>query len=297
MSIITVYNMTKDYGNGRGVYNLSFEVKEGEVFGFLGPNCSGKTTTIRQLVGFTKADSGYSKIFNLDCFRNREIIQKELGYLAGEISFIDDMNGNDFLKFVSKMKNIKDNKKINELLELYQLDANKKIKSMSKGMKQKIAIICAFMNSPKVVILDEPTSGLDPLMQKVFIEHILSEKEKGTTIFISSHIFEEIEKTCDRAAILKDGKLIAIENINELKNKKSKIFNIYFKSQNSADIFYNKIINEYNIKAEKYNSNIKVYITNDINILIRELSNYDIENIVSTEQSLEELFLDFYSKS
>ena len=190
------------------------------------------------------------------------------------------------------MKSIKNKNRIKELTDLFELDAGRKIKSMSKGTKQKIAIVCAFMNEPEVVILDEPTSGLDPLMQKKFIELILEEKKKGTTIFMSSHIFEEIEKTCDRTAILKEGKLIAIENMEELKSKKNKNFEVVFKTNEEALNFKNKI----GFKSEIDNNIVKVSIvSNEVNNFIKELSNYNILDINSSSQTLEELFLHFYS--
>ncbi|MEI0796627.1 ABC transporter ATP-binding protein, partial [Brachyspira pilosicoli] len=223
---------------------------------------------------------------------NRENIQLKLGYLPGEIAFMDEMKGSDFIRFIAEMKSIKNKKRINELTDLFELDANRKIKSMSKGTKQKIAIVCAFMNEPEVVILDEPTSGLDPLMQKKFIELILEEKKKGTTIFMSSHIFEEVEKTCDRTAILKEGKLIAIENMEELKSKKNKNFEVVFKTNEEALYFKNKI----SFKSELNNNIVKLsIINNEINNFIKELSNYDILDINSSSQTLEELFLHFYS--
>lgn len=293
MSVIKVDNISKDYGSKRGVFNLSFEVNRGEIFGMLGPNGAGKTTTIRQLMGFIKSDKGSAKILDMDCFVNRENIQLKLGYLPGEIAFMDEMKGSDFIKFIAEMKSIKNKNRIKELTDLFELDAGRKIKSMSKGTKQKIAIVCAFMNEPEVVILDEPTSGLDPLMQKKFIELILEEKKKGTTIFMSSHIFEEVEKTCDRTAILKDGKLIAIENMEELKSKKNKNFEVVFKTNEEALNFKNKI----SFKSELNNNIVKLsIINNEINNFIKELSNYDILDINSSTQTLEELFLHFYNK-
>ena len=293
MSVIKVDNISKDYGSKRGVFNLSFEVNRGEIFGMLGPNGAGKTTTIRQLMGFIKSDKGSAKILDMDSFVNRENIQLKLGYLPGEIAFMDEMKGSDFIRFIAEMKSIKSKKRINELTDLFELDANRKIKNMSKGTKQKIAIVCAFMNDPEVVILDEPTSGLDPLMQKKFIELILEEKKKGTTIFMSSHIFEEVEKTCDRTAILKDGKLIAIENMEELKSKKNKNFEVVFKTNEEALNFKNKI----SFKSELNNNIVKLsIINNEINNFIKELSNYDILDINSSTQTLEELFLHFYNK-
>lgn len=293
MSVIKVDNISKDYGSKRGVFNLSFEVNRGEIFGMLGPNGAGKTTTIRQLMGFIKSDKGSAKILDMDCFVNRENIQLKLGYLPGEIAFMDEMKGSDFIRFIAEMKSIKSKKRINELTDLFEFDANRKIKNMSKGTKQKIAIVCAFMNEPEVVILDEPTSGLDPLMQKKFIELILEEKKKGTTIFMSSHIFEEVEKTCDRTAILKDGKLIAIENMEELKSKKNKNFEVVFRTNKDAENFKNKI----SFKSEINNNIVKLsIINNEINNFIKELSNYDILDINSSSQTLEELFLHFYNK-
>ena len=168
---------------------------------------------------------------------------------------------------------------------------------MSKGNKQKVGIVCAFMNDPDVIILDEPTSGLDPLMQKRFIDLIISEKHKVKTILMSSHIFEEIEKTCDRTAILKKGKLISIENIDELKTKKNKVFEIVFKTENDAVKFNTEFSSKYNIKTEIINNQnnyiVKTVLYNDINILIKELSNYDILDIKSVNQTLEELFMHF----
>ncbi|MEI0531895.1 ABC transporter ATP-binding protein [Brachyspira pilosicoli] len=293
MSIIKIDNISKDYGSGRGVFDLFFEVNRGEIFGMLGPNGAGKTTTIRQLMGFIKSDKGSAKILDMDCFINRANIQSKLGYLPGEIAFMDEMKGSDFIKFIAEMKSIKNKNRIKELIDLFELDANRKINKMSKGTKQKIGIVCAFMNEPEVVILDEPTSGLDPLMQKKFIELILEEKRKGTTIFMSSHIFEEVEKTCDRTAILKDGKLIAIENMEELKSKKNKNFEVVFKTNEEALNFKNKI----SFKSELNNNTIKVVIANnEVNSFIKELSNYDVLDINSSSQSLEELFLHFYNK-
>ena len=293
MPVIEVNNITKDYGGSKGVFDLSFEVNDGEIFGMLGPNGAGKTTTIRQLMGFIKSDNGNAKILGMDCFQKRENIQLKLGYLPGEIAFMDEMKGSDFINFIADMKSIKNKNRMNELIDIFELDANRKINKMSKGTKQKIGIVCAFMNNPEVVILDEPTSGLDPLMQKKFIDLIIEEKKKGTTIFMSSHIFEEIEKTCDRTAILKDGKLIAIENMDELKSKKNKNFEVVFKTNKDAENFKNKI----SFKSELNNNIVKVVISNnEVNNFIKELSNYDILDINSSGQTLEELFLHFYNK-
>ena len=297
MSVIRVNNITKDYGKNRGVFDLSFEVNKGEIFGMLGPNGAGKTTTIRQLMRFIKSDKGSAKILDMNCFERRENIQSKLGYLPSETSFMDEMKSIDFINFIADMKKIKNKNNIKNLIDMFELNENSKIKKMSKGNKQKVGIVCAFMNDPDVIILDEPTSGLDPLMQKRFIDLIISEKHKGKTILMSSHIFEEIEKTCDRTAILKKGKLISIENIDELKTKKNKVFEIVFKTENDAVKFNTEFSSKYNIKTEIINNQnnyiVKTVLYNDINILIKELSNYDILDIKSVNQTLEELFMHF----
>lgn len=289
-NIIEIKNLSKDYGNGKGIFNVNFSVKKGEVFGFLGPNGAGKTTTIRNLMGFVIPDHGSCTINNMDCYKDAAKIQESLGYLAGEIAFLDDLTGKQMLEFIASMKGIKDKTRMYELIELFELDPKGKIKKMSKGMKQKIGIICAFMNNPDIIILDEPTSGLDPLMQNRFVDLILEEKQKGKTIFMSSHIFEEIERTCDKTAIIKDGKIVAIEDIKSLKEKKRKSYIITFNSTESADSFLNEGLDI----IDRYKDKITVSVKNDINILLKKLVNYDIKDIDIKLQSLEEIFLHFY---
>lgn len=177
-SVIELQRVTKDYGNGKGVFDLSFSVSKGEAFGYLGPNGAGKTTTIRQLMGFIRPDKGSCHMLGQDCFLQAQKIQKRTGYLAGELAFPEDMTGLEFLKFMAELKGMKDQKRMKDLMERFELKPQGKMRKMSKGMKQKVGIINAFMHRPEVVILDEPTSGLDPLMQNVFVELILEEKEK-----------------------------------------------------------------------------------------------------------------------
>ena len=178
MSIIEISDVTKDYGDNRGIFNLSLTVNKGEIFGYLGPNGAGKSTTIRHLMGFIHADKGTCKIKGYDCYKDSKKIQKFVGYLPGEIAFMDDMKGMEFIKFIADMKGMTDLNRAHELIELFELNPHGKIKRMSKGMKQKIGLVCAFMNDPEILILDEPTSGLDPLMQNKFVDLILEEKKK-----------------------------------------------------------------------------------------------------------------------
>lgn len=222
MNVIEINGITKDYKNGKGVFDLSFSVEKGEVVGFLGPNGAGKTTTIRQLMGFIKPDAGSVTINGLDCFTYAHLISKNLGYLPGETAFMDDMTGIEFIHFMAKMKGIHQLERAEKLIAFFQLDPKGKIKKMSKGTKQKIAIVTAFMHPADLFILDEPTSGLDPLMQEKFIQLLEQEKQRGATILMSSHIFEEIEKICDRAVIIRNGRLVALQNTQQLKYSKTK---------------------------------------------------------------------------
>jgi len=290
VNVIEIKQLTKDYGNKKGVFDLDLSVKKGEVFGFLGPNGAGKTTTIRHLMGFIHPGSGECFINGLDCSKQSDIIQKSLGYLPGEIAFMDDLSGLQFIKFIAEMKGIKDFSLAEKLIDMFKLDPSGKIKKMSKGMKQKIGIVCAFMHNPDILILDEPTSGLDPLMQNKFLELILSEKEKGKTIFMSSHNFEEIERTCDRTAIIKEGRLVDVEDMKILSQRKQKSYIITFSTQEMASSF-SKAYGE--VKGRQGNK-VTVYVKGNIMPLIHTLDKYEITNLDVKIQTLEELFMHYY---
>jgi len=292
MGVININDLTKDYGNGKGIFNVNIEVKEGEVFGFLGPNGAGKTTTIRNLLGFIRPDSGSCSILEMDCFKNAEKIQAHMGYLAGEIAFLDDLKGRQLIDFIAAMKGVKDKTRIEELIEMFELDPRGKVKKMSKGMKQKIAIITAFMSNPEVIILDEPTSGLDPLMQNRFIDLILEEKKKGRTIFMSSHIFEEIERTCDRTAIIRDGKIVAIENMESLAKKKSKVFAVTLGSEQVIEQFKKESFDITGIEGLQ----VSIKVKENLNEFLHKLTKYEIKDLDIKKQSLEEIFMHFYGK-
>jgi len=210
MQIIKAAGLIKDYGENRGVFGISFETIKGEVYGFLGPNGAGKTTTIRLLLGFSKPQSGNCSIFGYDCWHEPKEIQRHIGYVPGEIAFPEHLTGYEFLEQISEFRKMTSLDRAKELIDLFDLDPRGELKRMSKGMKQKIAIVTAFMHEPDLIILDEPTSGLDPLMQSRFIKLIKTEKAKGRTIFMSSHMFEEVEKTCDRVAIIKQGRIVLL---------------------------------------------------------------------------------------
>lgn len=237
MNVINVQNLTRDYGDGKGIFDVSIQVEKGEVFGFLGPNGAGKTTMIRHLMGLIKPKKGSCQIDGLDCWKDRDIIQKRLGYIPGEISFFNDMKGIEFLKFVSEYRNVGKDNRMAEMLERFEFDSKRKIKKMSKGMKQKLAIVAAFMHNPDILILDEPTSGLDPVMQNRFIELIAEEKKQGKTIFLSSHMFEEVERTCDRIGMIRNGRLIAVDSIDTLRERHMRTYTVYLDSPELAADF------------------------------------------------------------
>ncbi len=237
LNVIELEHLTRDYGCGKGIFDLSLNVKQGEVFGFLGPNGAGKTTTIRHLMGFIKAKSGKCLIDGMDCMKDRKAIQRKTGYLSGEISLFDEMTGDEYLSFVEKYRGEDSNKKKRDLIERFELDTSVKIRKMSKGMKQKTGIVAAFMSDPEILILDEPTSGLDPLMQQRFTSLINEEKKRQKTILMSSHIFEEVEKTCDRIGLIRGGRLSEVKNIEELRTQHSHKYTVFLESVEEAKKF------------------------------------------------------------
>ena len=268
MGKIDISNLTRDYGNGKGIFDLSFSVEAG-AFGFLGPNGAGKTTTIRHLMGFIKPQSGNCLINGMNCWQQREQIQRNLGYIPGEMTFFDDMTGSEFIKFIAKYRGNTENGRAKELLDRFELDPNGKIKKMSKGMKQKIGIVVAFMHDPEILILDEPTSGLDPLMQSRFIDLITEEKKRGKTILMSSHMFEEVVRTCDRIGIIRAGKLVALDSTDTLREKHLHRYTVTLPNEQLAAAF-----------AADFNGEIDPAQPSQVQ--------------VSTSQTLEQIFMDYY---
>lgn len=292
MCVIEISQLTKDYGNKKGIFDLSLHIKKGEVYGFLGPNGAGKSTTMRHLMGFSKPQQGKVLINGLDCWKQQKEIQKIIGYLPGEIAFFNDMSGRQYINMIAKMRKMKDMSYAEELLELFEINPNANLKRMSKGMKQKIGIVTAFMHNPQVILLDEPTSGLDPLMQNRFIELVENEKKKGKTIIMSSHIFEEVERTCDRIGIIKEGHLIQEFDADELRHSRLKSYKVEF--YNEQDL--NEMIKLY--PTATY-SNVKKQMTisiqdDAINQLLQHLSKYPIYYLKEEKHTLEDYFMQFY---
>lgn len=237
MAYIEIHNLTKDYGQGRGIFDVNLSVERGEVFGFAGINGAGKTTTIRHLMGFLKPQCGSASIAGMDCWKDSAAIKKLVGYVPGEIAFPEDGSGTLFLKRQMAMLGKSDMSYSEYLCDRLQLDATAPLKRMSKGMKQKTALVAAFMHKPDILILDEPSTGLDPLMRDVFLDLIEEQKERGCTIFMSSHIFEEMERVCDRVALIRDGQIATIATMNDIRHNRNKAFKVEFKDSESFEKF------------------------------------------------------------
>jgi len=291
--MIEIQQLTQTYKSGKGVFDLNFEIKEGEVFGYLGPNGAGKTTTIRNIMGFANADEGRVTIRGLDCRKDAAELQKIIGYLPGEIAFFESMTGLEFLKFVGDMHHMKDNDRRDELIELFQLESDGRIRKMSKGMKQKLGIIATFMYDPEIYILDEPTSGLDPFMQNVFLDMIAEERKKGKTIMMSSHIFEEVERSCDRAGIIRNGRIAAIENIKSLKGMKSREFIVTLQNKTDAQKLDRSELETLVLDERK----VKVHVGKNFDGFIKTLSTLKVVNLDVRQRSLEDIFMNYYGKN
>lgn len=292
METISVRSLTKDYGGGKGIFDISLSIRQGEVYGFLGPNGAGKSTTIRHLMGFCRPDSGRAEILGIECFRGQKAIQPHVGYLPGEIALPDDMTGTRYLKLIGKMRKMKEFGYAQELARRFSINPDLLIKRMSKGMKQKVAIISTFMHDPDILLLDEPTSGLDPLMQNRFVELVEEEKNKGKTIFLSSHIFEEVEKTCDRVGILRGGKLIRDITIDELRSSQMTTYQIGFSGISDLRRFQTQYPDAH---CAKNALQLTVSIPDSqINPLISALSQCGLRFLREEKHTLEEYFMQFY---
>ena len=291
--VIDVQGLTKDYGQGRGIFDLTFQVERGEVFGFLGPNGAGKTTTIRHLMGFIRPTAGRAAILGMDCFTQAAAIQAHVGYLPGELSLMDDLTGDGFLRFMAQMRGMTDLSAAGELKELFRLDGRQSLRKMSKGTRQKAGLVCAFMARPDLLLLDEPTSGLDPLMQGRFVELLLREKARGATILLSSHMFEELERTCDWVAILRAGRLAAVERTEDLRRARTKRYIFSFPAPEAAAAFSAAWPG-----ASRNGSSVTVALKGreDLSKLLRVAADQQVTDMTVDGGSLEEAFLGYYGE-
>ena len=293
--IIRIENLTKDYGEGRGIFDVNINIDEGEMIGFVGTNGSGKTTTIRNIMGFLKPTSGAVYVNGLEAWSHSSEIVKDIGYVPGEIAFPDLATGIDFLKSQADFLHVKDMSYAEELIAMLQLDPRAPLKRMSKGMKQKTAIVAALMADPRIIILDEPTTGLDPLMRDAFLDIIKKEHEKGKTILMSSHMFGEMDSTCDRVALIRNGYIIDIANMQEIHNRDSKEFKIEFRNEADYTSFKDSGFNIVRDQA-KYNQITTSINCNELNNLFAKLANYDVKFIAEVKYTLERHFKEILEK-
>ena len=294
--IINVENLTKDYGYGRGVFDISLKVHKGECYGYLGPNGAGKSTTIRHIMGFSKPTVGKVQIFGMDTFNNTNKILGEVGYLPGEPSIPAGLNGVGFIKMMQGMRDEVNTERLNYLLDLFKLDLNQNIKEMSLGDKRKLAVVAAFMNDPEVLILDEPTSGLDPIMQKVFIDFIIEEKKRGKTILLSSHIFNEVDATCDTISIIKDGKHVSTFKADELKKKQKRKFVVDFVDEKNYDAYLKA--NKFEIYEENRPLKYLVVEFSDKQYkdFFKSMKGFEISSFEERPFTLQDYFMSFYKE-
>ena len=301
MNVIEVKNLTKDYGSGRGVFDVNISVNKGEVFGFLGPNGAGKSTTIRHLMGFSKPDSGETYILGKPTFEKYYEVLSKVGYIPGEIALPQGLTGWEFIRMMQSMQKTENKARLKELLEIFELadaELRGETKRMSLGVKRKLAVVTAFMSDPEVLILDEPTSGLDPVMQENFIKFIHEEKERGKTILLSSHIFSEIDSTCDRIAIIKDGKIVSEFIADDLKHASLKYYSIGFKDEQSTIKFVEsgKKLRTFSVDKTDGNRVNVSFEDSDLNAVIALASDLGATEFSNRRESLEDYFMKFYKE-
>jgi len=287
ISVIEVRHLTKRYKYVVAVQDVSFAVKKGEIFGFLGPNGAGKTTTIRTILGFLKPNHGETFIFGKNIKNDIVDIRKHVGYIPGELALYEHLTGRQCLQYFSSLRHT-NLSLLDELLEIFQLPLDRKIKTYSRGMKQKLGIVQAFMDDPEIVIMDEPTSGLDPLLQQKFYKFMRNEKKKGRTMFFSSHILSEVDKVCDRVGIIREGQLVALERIENLKRKKGKKIRLKIK-ENSKELASFK-------NARIVDGWIEFATEDNIDEVIKKIAKYTIVDLEIQEFSLEDIFMRYYDE-
>ena len=292
-AVIEVSGLTKYYGKKRGVIDLSFEVREGEVFGFLGPNGAGKTTTIRLLMALLFPGSGRASIGGLDCWRQSVQVKRLVGYLPGELSLDPNLTGGQILTYFSNLRGGVDRNDLEKLVARLDLDTSRRFRHYSHGNKQKVGLIQAFMHRPRVLILDEPTSGLDPLNQHEFQQMVFEARAEGRTVLLSSHVLSEVESACDRVAIIRDGRLVRIGGVGELKDIRRHELELTFATAPSLDAF-RSLPGVERVDLAPDGIRLRVVVQGEVDPLIKLAAQYRLVNIVSEEPSLEDIFLRYY---
>lgn len=289
MSIIEVNHLTKYYGKARGIEDVSFNVEEGEIFGFIGPNGAGKSTTIRLFLGLIHPTSGEAKIFGKDCIQSGPEIRQDIGYLPSEVFYYERMKVHDLLKYSASFYNKDCSERIRELSDLMELELKRRIDDLSYGNRKKVGIVQGLLHSPKLLLLDEPTSGLDPLMQQKFFNLIREENKKGATVFFSSHILGEVQKLCSRVAIIKEGSIINVQDIKTLQSENYKKIRVEAAGIQEKDFDMDGVT-----KLSKENGSVNFFFRGDINEIVQLISKQKVSDVSIEEPTLEEIFMHYY---
>jgi ABC-2 type transport system ATP-binding protein len=295
-AIIEVEKLSKSYGGKRGITNVSFQVEEGEVFGFLGPNGAGKTTTIRTLMALLRADSGTAKIAGLDCWDDSLQIKRLTGYMPGEPALDPNLTGGQILEYFANLRGGVDRTYLKQLIDRFELDISRKFRQYSTGNKRKVVLIQAFMHRPRLLILDEPTSGLDPLNQQEFDRMLIEARDEGRTVFLSSHVLSEVEKTCTRVGIIRDGALVRVGGVTEIKSIKRYEITISFANPVPANTF-KSLDGVMEVETLNQGHGVRLAMQGPADAVIKAAARYQVVSLTSYEPSLEDIFLRYYESS
>jgi ABC-type multidrug transport system ATPase subunit len=291
--IIQTNQLTKSYGRSRGIIDVTFDIQQGEVFGFLGPNGAGKTTTMRTLMGLLHENRGSATIGGLDCWAQSTEVKKLVGYLPGEFAFDPGLRGAQIIEYLGHLRGGVDQPYLRSLVERLGLDPSKRFREYSHGNKQKVGLVQAFMHQPRLLILDEPTSGLDPLNQQEFYQMVAEVRAEGRTVFLSSHILPEVEHTCDRVAIIREGRLIKVDHVSSLKEIHQHDVEITFAGLAEASWF--KVAGVANVAEAADKHTLQLSVQGDLREIIHIASQHNATTMTTHEPTLEEVFLRFYA--
>ncbi len=292
-TIIDVDHLTKSYGSKRGISDVSFQVEEGDVFGFLGPNGAGKTTTIRLLMALLHADSGAARIAGLDCWKDSLQIKRLVGYMPGEPALDPNLTGGQILEYFAHLRGGVDQAYLKHLIQRFDLDISRKFRQYSTGNKRKVVLIQAFMHRPRLLILDEPTSGLDPLNQQEFDHMVKEARDEGRTVFLSSHVLSEVEKTCTKVGIIRDGSLVRIGDVAEVKAIKRYEITITFANPVPAETF-KTLEGVADVETLDHGHAVRLAMQGSADAVIKAAAQYPVVSLTSYEPSLEDIFLRYY---
>lgn len=292
---LKLINLSKTYGQFRGIKNLDLEVKQAEILGFLGPNGAGKSTTIRTIMNFQSPSSGQALVFGLDSARDSQKIKSRVGYVSGELAVYEDLTGKQFLEFLGSFcANFKWSE-VEKLVSIFQAELGRKLKDLSKGNRQKIGLIQAFMNKPDLIILDEPTSGLDPLMQEEFFKLLAERKANGASIFFSSHNIAEVQRVADRAAFIRDGKLVSIENVSKLRDMNVHRLSVQFGKLAPKEADFKNLTDVHDVSIKGKTG--QFVVRGSVDVFIKKLAQFNVLSLDREESNLEDIFLKYYDLS